>query len=40
MDKFASDAVAANYLNRYGGVDLFFCISGFVITAAFGTEIY
>ena len=27
------------YVNLYGGVDLFFCISGFVITSAFGREI-
>jgi peptidoglycan/LPS O-acetylase OafA/YrhL len=27
------------YVNLYGGVDLFFCISGFVITSAFGSEI-
>lgn len=27
------------YVNLYGGVDLFFCISGFVITSAFGKEI-
>jgi peptidoglycan/LPS O-acetylase OafA/YrhL len=27
------------YVNLYGGVDLFFCISGFVITTAFGSEI-
>ena len=26
-------------VNLYGGVDLFFCISGFVITSAFGKEI-
>ncbi len=27
------------FVNLYGGVDLFFCISGFVITSAFGEEI-
>jgi peptidoglycan/LPS O-acetylase OafA/YrhL len=27
------------YVNLYGGVDLFFCISGFVIASAFGSEI-
>jgi peptidoglycan/LPS O-acetylase OafA/YrhL len=25
-----------DYVNAYGGVDLFFCVSGFVITSAFG----
>jgi peptidoglycan/LPS O-acetylase OafA/YrhL len=33
------DDLGAGYINPYGGVDLFFCISGFVITAAFGAEI-